>query len=135
MVDHDIDTNYNQYMNMFYKNILFKNCTKQTAIHSDLMQCNVRDKLIRGLSCSLETNRMVDVRLELPESMALRNSVHSIQPLQATNVEWFHEELKDKISYNRYQPRTNTIDLPDGVECNILYHYYCDTLHVKCTKS
>jgi len=135
MVDHDIDTNYNRYMNILYKNLLSKDCTKQTEIHRDLMQCNVRDKLISGISRSLETNRMVDVRLELPESIAFRNSVYSIQPLQTTNVKWFHEALKDKISYNIGQPRTNTIDLPDGIECNILYHYYCDTIHVKCTKS
>jgi mannitol-1-phosphate/altronate dehydrogenase len=135
----DVESNYAHYINMFYKNILYTDCTDLGR--TDM--CKFKHKLVVGIAQSLVTNDKIIVPIDSADTHVLSRSLRSIEPLQSTDTKCFYKELKNKIIVNsdslterlKFMLSPISIDLSDGLKCNMQYVWSDDQLHIKCKKS
>lgn len=134
----DVDHNYAHYIDMFYKNILYTNCTDLGE--SD--KCKFKHKLVVGIAQSLTTGNRIIVPINSADTHVLSRSLRSIIPLQTTDVDGFYKEMKNKIIKSdsmterlKFMLSPIPINLTDGLKCNMQYMWSDDQLHIKCKKS
>jgi len=135
---HDVEINYAQYLNMFYKNILYTDCTDLGGTD----KCKFKDKLVVGIAQSLVTNNKIIVPVDSADTHVLSRSIRSIKPLQTTDTDGFYKEMKNKIINGdsmterlKFILSPISINLTDGLKCNMQYVWSDDQLHIKCKKS